>query len=182
MSGGVSVQAQFMDWLDAESGGAGDVSKYYGSAFTRDDELAEHGVPHLVGDTFSPRSLLKVALQRDDVAQQRHHDRVVAGHRSGELIAYFFLRELGAPQDVIDRAEAELHRLGYLPSEGDHGVAQVGASGHNSSPCSARAVTRYVAGALVLVACWQLQGKGWFRRAAFVGGRGRRTPSVGGAA
>lgn len=45
MSGGVSVQAQFMDWLDAESGGAGDVSKYYGSAFTRDDELAEHGVP-----------------------------------------------------------------------------------------------------------------------------------------
>ncbi|BBZ65770.1 hypothetical protein MINS_11990 [Mycolicibacterium insubricum] len=80
---------------------------------------------------------------------------------------------------MINRATAEVHRLGYLPLEGEDRVAQVGTSGHYKLLTLHGFASRYVAAAFSLPLRW-LQRKSGRRQVPAPGaGLSAATPEAG---
>ena len=98
-----------------------------------DQELPEQRRCLRGGQSGAACGLLQTGIQVEDAVQE--------GERQGWRITFAMLRvislrEGGAGQDVVDRAVADLHGLGYVPFERGEGVAEVGAAGHVVSPQS----------------------------------------------
>ncbi|GAS98870.1 carbamoyl-phosphate synthase large chain [Mycolicibacterium canariasense] len=121
-----------MDYLYEQAGlGPNYFSTEISPLYARSSKFAKQGGDSVVRDSFAPRTDLHLGLQLDNPENEVQHQDSFGVEAA---LSYFVLRQICLDEDVVNRADAAVHRLGQQPFQRADGIAQIAACGHEVPP------------------------------------------------